>query len=137
MTKFRVVWVAQTESAWRKRSHVVKLNAYIYREGEKKAVYHRSYEGVGGSLDAAYDDAVSKVVRPIMDWIKSDSEKNLSASASETGGVEQPGAGALEEGLAGEYGEGDVSYPIPTEADPATTGREKDVEAEGRQAEDM
>jgi DNA-directed RNA polymerase specialized sigma24 family protein len=106
--RFVVTWVAR-ESAWRDRSPVVKLNAYVYRNGEKNSVYERSYEVAGDNLNEAYDNAVEMIIKPVIDWIR-DSEK-FSSSPNGNGSTDQLRTDAPKDQLIGRRRNVDVIQP--------------------------
>lgn len=139
--RFRVMWVARTESSWRKKSFVVKLNVYIYRGGEKNSAHHLSTIGVGKNLDAAYDIAIGDAVKPIVEWIRTDSgrmrsEKRLHATAVGAGESDQPVANPPKDALAeGNKDRGVIRSRRPR-SEPGATGRGEDVNAGPMQAED-
>jgi hypothetical protein len=109
--RFRVNWaVSTTESSWDKGSFAVKLDVYIYKEGETKAVYYSSYIGEGRSLDAAYGKAIDNAVEPVIFWIGRDRGKSQSTLSGELGGAKQHGAGALEVNLTVKHKNGDVRH---------------------------
>lgn len=115
-TRFRVNWVVSTiESRWDKGSFAVKLDVYIYKEGETEALHHPSYIGVGPSLDAAYGKAIDEAVEPVILWIGRESGTGQSTSPGELGGAKQHGAGAPEVNLTIKHENGDARHTNQSE----------------------
>lgn len=104
---YQVRWDVSTDAKASEKSYVVTLNASILKGSENFSHKAHSYEGVGSSWDAAYDAAVKKAVRPVVEEIRREDERGLSASATVTEGPVQLGGAPPEEQSTSENKVGD------------------------------